>query len=404
MEFFRLRYPFVGRRVDLSRRVPLQWGSMKRHLVSCALFCLLAVSVPLFPQQAGASAEVQAGVAALKQGDFASAEQHFETALKTDPGLAEVRANLGLAFYVDRRYPQAISQFREALKQNPSLQTPKSFLPLSLAAIGNCSEAMGGLSQEFDLSANPRLRRVLGLSLLKCRMQSEDSAGASETAAKLLASYPDDPDVLYTAGQLYTRLSNLVYLRLMKVAPHSARTYQLTAAAAAADGNWRGAISAYRQALQIDPNLEGAHLQIAILILTHSQQPGAWTQALAELRDELRIDPTSAEADYEIGEVYRKHNQLNQAVAALDRSLQFDPSAVPTRISLAKALRSLGKKQDALASLEPAQKSAPDDPDIHFLLAQLYRELGRNAEARAQILEFQRLQKGPGAESANPGR
>ncbi|HTV56575.1 MAG TPA: tetratricopeptide repeat protein [Terriglobia bacterium] len=377
---------------------------MKRHLVVCVLFCFLAVSVPLFSQQAGVSAEVQAGVAALRQGDLASAEQHFETALKTDPGLAEVRANLALAFYADHRYQQAISQFREALKQNPSLQTAKFFLPLSLAAIGDCSEAMPGLIQEFDSSANPRLQRVLGLSLLKCRMQSGDNVGASETAAKLLASYPDDPDVLYTAGQLYTRLSNLVYLRLMKVAPNSARTRQLTASVAAADGNWRGAISAYRQALQIDPNLEGAHLQIAILILTHSQQPGAWTQALAELKDELRIDPTNAEAYYEIGEVYRKHNQLNQAVAALDRSLQFDPAAVPTRISLAKALRSMGKKREALASLEPAQKTAPDDPDIHFLLAQLYRELGRNAEAHAQIELFQRLQKAAGAKSANPGR
>jgi tetratricopeptide (TPR) repeat protein len=377
---------------------------MKRHLVGCALFCFLAVSVPLFSQQAGVSAEVQAGVVALRQGDLASAEQHFETALQTDPGLAEVRANLGLAFYADHRYQQAISQFREALKQNPSLQTAKSFLPLSLAAIGNCSEAMPGLIQEFNLSANPRLQRVLGLSLLTCRIQSGDNTGASETAAKLLASYPNDPDVLYTAGQFYTKLSNLLYLRLTKVAPHSARTYQLMASVAAADGNWKGAISSYRQALQIQPNLEGAHLQIAILILTHSPQPGAWTQALAELRDELRIDPTSAEADYEIGEVYRKHNQLNQAVAALDRSLQFDPSAVPTRVSLAKALRSLGKKREALASLEPAQKAAPDDPEIHFLLAQLYRELGRNAEARTQIEQFERLQKAGRAESANPGR
>jgi tetratricopeptide (TPR) repeat protein len=392
------------RRVDLFTALPLKWGSMKRLVAGCALFCFLAASVPLFSQQAGVSAEVQAGVAALRQGDFASAEQHFETALKTDPGLAEVRANLGLAFYADHRYPQAISQFREALKQNPALQTAKSLLPLSLAAAGDCREAVPDLGREFDSTSNARLRRVVGLSLLRCQLQTGDNTAATEIAAKLVANYPDDPDVLYTAGQLYTKLSNLVYLRLMKVAPHSARTCQLTASVEAADGNWRGAISAYRQALQIDPNLEGAHLQVAILILSHSQQPGAWQQALAELRDELRIDPTNAEADYEIGEVYRKHNRLNQAVAALDRSLQFDPAAVPTRISLAKALRSLGKKREALANLEPAQKTAPNDPDIHFLLAQLYRELGRNAEARAQMELFERLQKAGGAESANPGR
>jgi tetratricopeptide (TPR) repeat protein len=373
---------------------------MKRQVAGCALFCFLAAALPAFSQQAGdaVSAEVQAGVAALTHGDFPAAEQHFGAALKIDPGLSEVRANLGLAYYADHRYQQAIPEFREALKQNPSLQTAQSFLPLSLAAMGDCQEAMPGLSSEFDSTANTKLRRVTGLSLLNCRMQTGDNAGASETAMKLMASYPNDPDVLYTAGQLYTKLSNLVYLRLTKVAPHSARTYQLMASVAAAEGNWSGAIHAYRQALQIDPSLQGAHLQIAILLLTHSQKPEAWQQALTELRDELRIDPTSAEAEYEIGEVCRKHNQLIQAVAALNRSLQLDPSAVPGRISLAKALRSLGKTREALASLEPAEKTAPDDPDIHFLLAQLYRELGRTAEARSEVETFERLQKAGGAD------
>jgi tetratricopeptide (TPR) repeat protein len=378
---------------------------MKCQVLGCVLFCLITAALPVFSQQgaaSGAAAEVEAGVGALRVGNFPAAEHHFESALKIDPGLAEVRANLGLAFYADHRYQQAIPEFRQALKQNPSLQTARSFLPLSLAAIGDCGQAITGLSSEFDSTANTKLRRVAGLSLLNCRMQTGDNIGATETAAKLLAGYPDDPDVLYTTGQLYTKLSNLVYLRLTKVAPHSARSYQLMASVAAADGNWKGAINAYRRALQIDPSLEGVHLQIAILLLTHSEQPGAWQDAMVELRDELRIDPTSAEANYEIGEAYRKHNQLNQAVAALSRSLQLDPSAVPARIALAKALRSLGKDREALLSLEPAQKTAPDDPDIHFLLAQLYRELGRTAEARTQLQAFEHLQKAGGTQTPNP--
>jgi tetratricopeptide (TPR) repeat protein len=378
--------------------------SMKRQVAVCALFCFLAAALPVFAQQAGAgiAAEVQAGVAALKHGDFPAAEQQFQAALKVDPSLAEVRANLGLAFYADHQYQQAIPEFQQALKQNPSLQTARSFLPLSFAAIGDCRDATPGLSREFDSTANPKLRRVAGLSLLNCGMESGDNATATETATQLLASYPDDPDVLYAAGQLYTKLSNMVYLRLTKVAPHSARSYQLMASVAAVDGNWRGAINAYRQALRIDPSLQGAHLEIAVLLLTHSQNPGAWQQALTELREELRINPANAEAEYEVGEVYRKHNQLNQAVAALNRSLDLDPSAVPTRIALAKALRSLGKQREALASLEPAQRTAPDDPDVHFLLAQLYRELGRNPEARSQMQAFERLQKAGRGKSLNP--
>lgn len=182
-------------------------------------------------------------------------------------------------------------------------------------------------------------------------------------------------------------------MRLMKVAPHSARAYQLTASVAAASGNWKGAIESYQQALHVDPELQGAHLQIAILMLTHSHEPGAWLQAMTQLKEELKVNPSSSEAEYEIGEAYRKHGHLNKAVAAFQRSLQFDPAAVPTRLGLAKALLALGKKQQALATLAPAQKAAPGDPDVHFLLAQLYRSLGRPADARAEIRIFQRLQK-----------
>jgi tetratricopeptide (TPR) repeat protein len=235
-------------------------------------------------------------------------------------------------------------------------------------------------------------------------MQTGDSTGAAETAAKLVAGYPNDPDVLYVAGQLYSQLSNEAYMRLMKVAPHSARSYQVMASVAAAEGHWQDAIGAYRQAVHVDPNLQGVHLQIAILMLTHSHATDAWKQAIAELKEELKVNPTSAQAEYEIGEAYRKHDQMNQAVEAFHRSIQLDPAAVPTRIGLAKALQSLGKKQEALNALVPAQKTAPDNPDVHFLLAQLYRARGRPAEARSQIETFEHLRKAKNAGVHEMGR
>ena len=120
--------------------------------------------------------------------------------------------------------------------------------------------------------------------------------------------------MLYAAGELYGRLSSQVYLKLMKVAPKSARSYQVMASFAATDGNWKGALDAYRQAAALDPSLVGVHLQIAILLLTNSPDADAWHEALTELNQELKLDPRSAQAEYEIGEVYRKHGQLNEAV------------------------------------------------------------------------------------------
>lgn len=338
--------------------------------------------------------EVQQGLSAFQHGDFAAAEQHLSAALKADPNLAnaaEVEANLGLAYYAGHQYPQAVDAFRAALKRDPSVEIAKGFLPVSQAAAGDCTEAMAGLDREFASNSDVKLRRILGLSLERCAVEGGDEMKADEVTQKLLAAYPDDPDVLFTAGQLYGRLSSEVNLKLLKVAPNSPRTYQLMASVAAADGNWKGAIDAYRKALRLAPNLQGAHLQIAILTLMHSPDPNAWHQAVAELQDELKIDPSSAEAEYEIGEAYRKHEQLEPCVVAFRKALDLDPNAVPARLGLAKALRQLGRKSDALAALEPARKTAPDDPDVHFLLAQIYRDLGQPAEAQKEMAAFERL-------------
>ncbi len=366
---------------------------MKRRTALWVFTCLLLATHCAKAQQPGsaAAAQVQAGVAALKAGNFAAAGQHFTAALKIDPSLAEVRANLGLAYYAGGQYQQAIPQFREALKQMPSSQTAQAFLPLSLAAVGNCAEAAPNLGREFDSMPNPRLRRVIGLSLLRCQMQLGDSAGATQAAAKLVTGYPNDPDVLYAAGQLYGGLSNQLYARLLSVAPHSARAYQLEGSVAGSEGNWKRAIDAYRRSLKLQPNLQDVHLQIAILLLTHSPDPDAWQQGLQELNEELRVNPSSAQAEYEIGEVYRKHGKLDQAVPAFRRSLELNPQAVPTRLALAKALAQLGKNQDALAALEPAQKTDPNDSSVRFLLAQLYRKLGRMADAQREDDAFRKL-------------
>lgn len=367
---------------------------MKQQLAGClsSLFFLASV---VFSQQPSPTirTEVQQGLAALKSGDFSAAQQHFSAALKLDPSLTEVRANLGLAYYIDHQYDLAISEFKEALRLDSSLVTARSFLPLSQAARGDCPDAMTGLEREFASNPDPKLRRMLGLSLERCADQEGNRMEAVQITQKLLAAYPDDPDVLYAAGQLYGKLSSEIYLKLMKVAPNSPQSFQVMGSVAATDGNWKAALDAYRQALKLDPTLVGVHLQIAVLLLTHSTDADPWQQALTELQQELKVDPRSAQAEYEIGEVYRKHGQLDEAVTAFRQALEFNPSATPVRLGMAKALLQLGRKAEALSTLEPAAKTNPEDPSVHFLLAQIYRDLGRKSEAAQEEAEFKRLSR-----------
>lgn len=359
-------------------------------------FCVGFLITTAFPAQQSnpeIQAEIQRGVQALEQGNFSAAEQHFSQVLITDPNQVEVRANLGLAYYVDRKYSEAVDAFQLVLKQSPSVRTAQTFLPLALAAVERCEEAIPGLRKEFSSNPDLKLRRVLGLSLQRCLLQSGKQAEADQAMQELLAKYPDDVDVLYEAGQMYAKLSSQIYLRLMKIAPHSARGFQVMGLVAASEGNWQKAVDAYRQAIRLDPNIPGLHLDLAVQLLLHSPDPNAWEQALLELNKELKIHPASAETYYEVGEVYRKHDQPEKAIAALREAVRLRPGLVEARLGLAKTLRQQNQKQEALAVLEPAREAEPDNTAVHFLLAQLYHDLSRPSDARREEEAFRKLQE-----------
>jgi tetratricopeptide (TPR) repeat protein len=130
--------------VDIRARTPLQCFATKDLFTACVLDLFL---VPLlaFPRKPEIQGEAQQGLEALKRGDLPAAQQHLSAALKSDPTLAKVRASLGPAYHADHEYRQAVSEFQQALRHDPALEAAKWFLPPSLAAVGDCAEAIPSL-------------------------------------------------------------------------------------------------------------------------------------------------------------------------------------------------------------------------------------------------------------------
>lgn len=375
--------------------MPSAWRIRARRLLPLLLLALPAASAgqqTLAAAPPAVSEAVARGDQALQQSHFQQAEAEFLTALATAPNLAQVRANLGLAYYAGHQYQQAAAAFQQALRQQPSLRTPRTFLPLSLAALGRCREAEAGLRQQFHTNPDLKLRRILGLSLQRCLESTGDQSALLAVTGELVQRYPNDADVLYESGRIYGQLSSALYLRILKGAPHSPRGYQLTGQVLASEGKWRQAIQSDRQALQLAPAMTGLHLQIATLLLTHSTDPDAWQEADKELRQELQVAPDSAPAEYELGEVWRKHGQLQPALQAFRHALDLEPALVDARLSLAKLLRQQHHPQQAVQVLEPALRDQPANPEVHFLLAQLYRDLGQSGPAQQEMRKFQQLQ------------
>jgi Flp pilus assembly protein TadD len=66
-----------------------------------------------------ALAHNQVGYLASRDGDFASAEEHFRLALRSAPGYAEAWVNLAAALGMELRFPEALDAVANAIKLDP---------------------------------------------------------------------------------------------------------------------------------------------------------------------------------------------------------------------------------------------------------------------------------------------
>lgn len=77
------------------------------------------------PKQPAPDAEIQSHFAAAqqaqRQNDYATAEKEYKSVIALAPEFAEVHMNLGLVYQLQNRFPEAMIEFRRALKLKPSL-------------------------------------------------------------------------------------------------------------------------------------------------------------------------------------------------------------------------------------------------------------------------------------------
>ena len=142
------------------------------------------------------------------------------------------------------------------------------------------------------------------------------------------------------------------------------------------------AMQEYRRALALNPSLDEARNQLA-LVLSHV---GLLDEALAELNKALANNPSNNLARFRVGEVLLFQTKHEQGLAAL-RSIppEVNPSLVGHQIVF--ALFSLGKKEEAAATLDKFLKEYPADNRGLFtsLQAILAASDGQHREAEAKI-------------------
>ena len=182
------------------------------------------------------------------------------------------------------------------------------------------------------------------------------------------------------------------------------------------------ALPPLREAVRLDPGLEGPHVNLAALLnaleqpaeaLEHALiaeriKPDAWfahfhagtallklgrvPEAVEQLRVEVALQPGFADAHNVLGAALYRLGQPAEAIPEFEAALRLNPRSAETQQNLASALTQLGRFDAAIALYREAQQMHPADQGIRTNLAIALTKAGRLEEAKREFQAVLRMQ------------
>lgn len=361
--------------------------------IRIAYFFLLAFSLAAQKPSGEVERLYEQGEHALAEHRYEDAERTYEKLGDLAPGMAEVDAKLGVIYFQESKFEQALPRLRQALKLKPGLPNVDTLLAMSLSELGQYREALPGLERGFHKSIDTAMRRMSGLQLERAYTGLQQDSKAVEVALEMRRLYPNDPEVLYQTGKLFGNYAFLTMQKLAEVAPDSTWRHQAAGEAYESEGNYTRAAEEYRKVLADHPGRAGIHFRIGRSLLERGRRNNTDEQAEAsqEFARELELDPTNANAAYELAEISRKGGQLEKARGLFETALKYYPDFEEAHVGIAAALISLAQPTQALPHLQQAVKLNPADEVAYYRISQVYKALGNGAEQQKALLEFRRL-------------
>jgi len=147
--------------------------------------------------------------------------------------------------------------------------------------------------------------------------------------------------------------------------------------------NWPMAIASLKQALQVDPGLVQARLDLAGIYMRSDIDSLDRAQVIYE--EILASDANNSDALAGIGQVLLARDNAPEAKDYFDRAIAANPDNASAYVGLATAYTSMGMVDEAVASFESAVAQNPQNLQARYALGLLYMQLGDNEAAIPNI-------------------
>jgi tetratricopeptide (TPR) repeat protein len=147
-------------------------------------------------------------------------------------------------------------------------------------------------------------------------------------------------------------------------------------------GRIQDAIAAHERALQLDPDLVMAHVNLIILY----GKAGEFQKAEAQFQAAVALSPDKLpDAYYNHGVLLMEEGKLDEAQLAFRKALEIEPTYADAHNDLGYLLERRGKLEEAAAEYRAAVENKPDFRQAHFNLGRILVNQYRYPEAIEQF-------------------
>jgi tetratricopeptide (TPR) repeat protein len=365
--------------------------TFRRGLAGSLVLAMAALSVPVHSQ----TATEQTAASLEQQGKTTEAEEAWKTVSKAQPANPLPLAHLGLLEARQEHYAEAIAYYRKAMSLNPTLpglhlnlglayfkdgeykQAIEVFTPLLKAAAPNSDEAQ-------------RLSILIGMS----HYGLAEYAAAVPYLKDASGRGPQNLPLLLTLAHscLLSKQYQCVldaYHQMVALNANSAEANMLVGEALDEMKDSEGATHEFRAAIAANPKEPNAHFGLGYLLWTQKQ----YQESAQEFQAELDNTPGYTQAMLYLADADIQLNRLEEARVLLDKLVKNNPANEMARLDLGVVYTEDGHMTEALRELKAAEVLKPNDVNVHWRLGRLYKSMGKTAEAKSEFDQAQNLNK-----------
>ncbi|XP_014613877.1 PREDICTED: UDP-N-acetylglucosamine--peptide N-acetylglucosaminyltransferase 110 kDa subunit isoform X2 [Polistes canadensis] len=333
---------------------------------------------------------------------------HYSSlAIKQNPLLAEAYSNLGNVFKERGQLPEALENYRHAVRLKPDFIDGYINLAAALVAAGDMEQAVQAYITA--LQYNPDLycvRSDLG-NLLKALARLDEAKAcylkAIETRPDFAVAWSNLGCVFNAQGEIwlaihhfekavaldpnfldaYINLGNVLkearifdravaaYLRALNLSPNNAVVHGNLACVYYEQGLIDLAIDTYRRAIELQPNFPDAYCNLANAL----KEKGQVVEAEECYNTALRLCPTHADSLNNLANIKREQGYIEEATRLYLKALEVFPEFAAAHSNLASVLQQQGKLNEALMHYKEAIRIQPTFADAYSNMGNTLKEM-----------------------------